>query len=273
MGLRGPQIPQKAIDRFGEPEGLSRDWASWQHDCADSKYHPLLYSFRTGWLHCQVCGFKMGPRQLDARPEKVSLPAPVAKLLREETPAWNPPTINQAAYLTSRGLHEWEAAELCVANPYKPNFATFRLVEDGQWVGWHARLIPGGENVQRWVSPAASEGWASTKETCWGLDRIVADHPVYVAEGIFDALYFEHGVALMGVASTEMQRIKVLDRLPSKVILVVDMDVTQTALFEELQRWRRLNRWITVEHLYPHDGAEDFGRLLQDGERQVTPDV
>jgi hypothetical protein len=278
VSLRGPQIPQEAIKRFGEPEGLSRDWARWRHSCASDEYTPLLYSFRSGWLHCQLCGFKMGPRQLDTVPEKISLPAPVAKMLREETPTWNPPTKQQTEYLMQRGLQEWEAAELCVHNPHQPYYAVFRLIEDGQWVGWHGRKIAekgplGVIQGHRWISPAAHEGWASTKETCWGLDRIVADYPVYVCEGIFDALYFEHGVALMGVASTEIQRIKVLDRLPSKVILVLDADISARAFSMALASWKSLNRWITIEIMHPPAGVSDFGQLVEKGERQTIPHV
>ncbi len=284
-------LPDKVLAEFGEPETRSATWASWKHGCPTEgkRYNGLLYSFRTGWLMCRACGLRKGPQQLGHRPDPVRIQPPSVARARELMPeVWHAPSFEQGydvwKYLhCKRGMTREEIAEHVLVNPLVSDYATFPIMEDGVMVSWHARYCGlaqdegGAPWIKRYLSPfTPDEGWLQTAETCWGLDRIDAGYPVYVTEGIFDALYFTRGVAFMGggghggnsVGCTEQQRIKVLDRNPSRVIIVLDDDEAGRARIPaRIRDWKRLNRWMDVRVMAPK-GGKDFGALVAEGKRQ-----
>jgi hypothetical protein len=190
-------------------------------------------------------------------------------------------------YVRDRGVVTHETMDHFCVSGDMPDRVVIPIIEDGVLVAWQARALE-DENGKRLVEPkyvsgATKDGWLRTTECVWGLDRMVPGEHVWVCEGIFDALYFPQGVAIHGSSASEIQILKVLDRMPSSVTVVLDIDdgdtITslQTRGLTEMERWSAYNRYITVDWLAPEwDAREttpehwDFGELLERGERWMV---
>jgi hypothetical protein len=279
--FRAAEIPASLIEKYGQPDDISTLYANWT--CPHCGYPKTWsYNFRTGWVSCFACGKSVGPGVLGARKESVALPV-AAQRHKGRPGEWQIQRVNMLStpnafdYMTKRGLTLDEIQEHCWMQVGQAEwYVTFLCEEDGDPVSWHARcwredlMQVEGRGPRKWMSPDPfTSGWASTKETVWGLPRIFPDEPVWVTEGILDAFYFPRGVSQMGPDSTETQKIKVLDRRPSRVIICRDNDAAGQRRPDGaiLREWRKLNRHIEYEILNPPEGVKDFGELVQRGER------
>jgi hypothetical protein len=220
----------------------SGDWHRWQHGCGGSESVVL---WRPGMIFatCRACG----------RSWRVSSDKPLASvgLLRVEAPdppAWQPPPYGCIEYwaMRSRGLSHDEVMQWVVIDPQRRGWAIFPIQEDGVIVAWQARscdplLKP------KYTSGRTRDGWMRTSDTVWGLDRIQRGKPVYVVEGIIDAIYFTTGVSVLGMKVHKTQVIKILDRRPSEVVLGRDLDAPGDWPTEP---WTEAVRWLPVHSLY-----------------------
>lgn len=183
-------------------------------------------------------------------------------------------------YLIGRGFAPIETTMYATALPERlPGYVVFPLMENDEWVSWQGRWYKGDAALKtrypdkwkdhRWESPHKDEGWRTTKECVWGLDRIIAGEPVYVCEGLFDAIYFERGVGLMGWWPTETQIIKILDRRPSRVTICFDRDPESSDMDPDkaARRFRKYDRELEVTIEPPPPEYEDYGEMVQAGRR------
>lgn len=187
-----------------------------------------------------------------------------------------PATSNHLArdYAEHRGLTWEEIEEYCCSHPQHSNLLIFPVYEDGVMVSWHGRQTKESiMDLSKYISPsfkAGCEGFLSTKQTCWGLDRIVPQRPVYVCEGIFDALYFGQGVAVMSRTLTKVQIVKILDRKPSSIVLCIDDEgslLNKKGVRACRKMIRKKDRKIQITAMMPKKGAHDFGDLVAKGLR------
>lgn len=251
------------LEDLGPPVKSSGDWDVWHHGCGPSPYPDLLYNRRSGWLVCKSCGLrrKLGrvghhsPRKVyDSNPTGINFDP-----IEEGSP--------YERYLShrlggGRVFGDW------AVHPDHLDRVCALVIERGEVAFWHARAIPPGlflgralplsSSVRKWLSPN------SPKDSVYNFDRIERGKPVFVCEGVFDALWFwPYGVAVMGTHSNEAQRIKLLERGVSAVYICPDADVSTNAVAGEAAAWYRLSRAVKVMSIRPKQGFSDWGEMLQ----------
>jgi hypothetical protein len=163
-------------------------------------------------------------------------------------------------YLEQRGLTGEEIAAYAVSDTGRDWLAVFPIVEDGQLAGWQGRNING--RTPKCESGATRDGWTPCHKLVWGIDRIYPGKPCYVAEGVFDALYFDYGVATMGSALHETQVIKILDRRPSEIVVVAQLKDEDNDTAEARARGFRSFTDLPVSVKFNPHPFEDFGDML-----------
>lgn len=205
-----------------------------------------------GW-HCFRCGARgrvklEGAHFVEAAAEAVTAPVeaiepPPGFVPLGEEPGSSAVSLREArAYLHSRRLDAevWHAAGLgaCASGPYAGRVVVPVIGDDGRsWVGYSARLwqakcdkrLKYRNAVGEWKSKVVYNAAALTLET---------DEPVYVVEGVFDALaHWPHAVAVLGDA-TDAQA-AVLARACRPLVVVPDGDAWRKGW--ALAQWLRLH--------------------------------
>jgi len=239
-------IPGALTDRYGAPETITSRWASFFHRCpaeasmGRGQYPMLLYNIESGWLICKACGHKAKAASGSAVPPQKPISAEEAA----NGTSWIRESGKLASQLVgqpplrSRTEREIEEHRIVVSGQM-PDYLIFPITHNGLAVSWHARDIreetwrlsdrdrevgPGPVR-KRWLSPSATDlGW-SRRSCLWGYDRIEPNDVVFLCEGIFDALYFDTGVAYMGPVPTETQVMQVLDKRPRAIVICSDKDM------------------------------------------------
>lgn len=177
----------------------------------------------------------------------------------------------ECKYLKARGWEDEEIQEWARVHPDFRDRVIFPIVEDGVMVAYQSRLIYDYQNAYK--GAPTQDGWMPSHETCWGLDRLIPGKPAYLCEGIFDALYFPYGVAHLGSKLHNTQVVKVLDRKPSRIVLVLDRDDpdTMSRFYDDrLRVIKLLNSKIDVEFVLPEEDSKDFGDEVMKGRRMVS---
>lgn len=134
------------------------------------------------------------------------------------------------AYLRSRGLEEsiWQAAGIgaCATGPYAGRVVVPVLADDGRsWVGFSARLWTAKCDKRLKYRNAVGE-WKSRVVYNAAALSLPTDEPVYVVEGVFDALaHWPHAVAVLGDATD--QQASILATACRPVVVVPDGDAWQ----------------------------------------------
>ena len=277
---------------MGAPKTDGPDWAAWTCPWCASEYHTLLLNKRTGWTGCTACGRShrdKGEASHQARNAATRFalaykPVPKVSVNVAEMVAEKPISHEVYDYLQLlRGLYKKEITDYVRFVKDAPlRHAVFPIWEDGEPVSWHGRSVETeeelrGKHGEQWKrfrhsSPARDSGWLSTKKTVWGLDRMRAGSPVYVCEGIFDALYFPTGVALMGYFPCEAQIVKIIDRLPSEVIIALDRDVSREKQNQFVAAFKSFHRAMPVSVAAPPESG-DWGDLVKEGKRHADLDA
>ena len=80
-----------------------------------------------------------------------------------------------------------------VLNNYKDSRLTVPLVLDDVLIGYQGRTIDSNSNL-RYITIMLD----NTKPKVWGFDNIHRLLPVYVTEGIFDAMFIDNAIAMLG---------------------------------------------------------------------------
>lgn len=186
-------------------------------------------------------------------------------LSRVQAARWTPPPTPVVLYLRSRGLTDDEILAFARGDPMLPDYAVFPYGPLGVEfpLGWTARRICEGE--PRYRSGAKRDGW-QPEALPWGLWRVKKGSPVYVCEGIFDAIHFGTGVAVLSGKVYEAQAKCILVMRPSKVVIACDDDA-KLHIEGAADLFRELDRYTEVEEIYPPEGYKDFGELLAKGVR------
>lgn len=131
------------------------------------------------------------------------------------------------AYLRSRRLDEatWQAAGIgaCATGPYAGRVVVPVLADDGRsWVGFSARLWTAKCDKRLKYRNAVGE-WKSRVVYNAAALSLETDEPVYVVEGVFDALaHWPDAVAVLGDATD--QQAAILARACRPVVVVPDGD-------------------------------------------------
>lgn len=240
-------------DEFGAPK-RSGDWYVWNAGQGGSQD---VIVWKPGMRYAKHMGSGRLYPMADSQAKKLS------KKRKEglPLPKWRKPTDKIWQYCSGRGLTDHEIAEYVVSSPRLDDYLIFPIQEDKRIISWHARSIDG----KKWLSAPESEGWVPTNRTCWGLDRVWPGEPAYITEGIFDAFFFEHGVAIMGRNLSGTQLMKVLDRNPSQVVFAPDRD----KWLDTLTQWKTVLRdvWPGFQYRDLRPATKDWGELVQRGDR------
>lgn len=130
-------------------------------------------------------------------------------------------------YLASRNLDGslWRAAGIgaCASGPYAGRVVVPVLAEDGRsWLGFSARLWTAKCDKRAKYRNAMGE-WKSRVVYNAAALSLHTEEPVYVVEGVFDALaHWPHAVAVLGDATD--QQTAILGRACRPVVVVPDGD-------------------------------------------------
>ncbi|MHA2064658.1 MAG: hypothetical protein ACXABY_09820 [Candidatus Thorarchaeota archaeon] len=254
-------VPESLLTEQGPPDSISGDWATWKHNCGAGSYATLLYSFKSGWAFCKGCSFKRFYLSKQRRAHVVIGRIGTPRLALEDVSGI------RHEYLRYRGVRTTEEGFFGERFTDKA-YVYIPIVEDGLMVSYQKRHLLKVQHEQyRYVGAPISEGWMGQSECVWGLDRIVPMEPVYICEGVFDALYFPTGVAVLGRELNEAKVVKILDRQPSKVVLCPD-ERSDIQLARWMKEVRKQDSHVPVEiRCASLLGLKDFGDLVKRGER------
>lgn len=270
------KIPRTLVDRFGEPKITQTGWVVFR--VSKDWYTNEVVLWRPGM---RTAIRKEGETTVEKIPvsEKDFLPYMMvteeqggqkdrADRMRAEAMRWKAPDTVYLDYLLGRGLTFEEVFRDWVVDSFRPDYVLAPLYEDGTLLSWHGRAV--NEEVKRYISPEGGSGWLATTRTLWGLDRILPNDVAFVCQGIFDAYYFDHGVAQMHARVTREQAVKVLDRKPRAVVVVADngdenIGETDPAI-ETTNTFRDLTS-RPVEIRRPPGKYKDYGELVALGRR------
>jgi len=268
-------LPTSLTNKLGTPAYVSGEFVGWTH-CYEG-WTSLVWRIGSRYARCQNCGmrfnvegsFKKAPSILDKQIEAWRVKPDWRSVSDSHWPS--------GAYLRGRGLVTAEMDEHFCTDSENPGYVIAPIEQDGVVVQWHGRRIRPGK--PKYISGQSKDGWMYQGECVWGLDRVIADQPVYVCEGIFDALYFPTGVAIMGGEIQPAKAVKILDRCPSRVVLCLDKVVQPFPIGHELagaeemfkdpdKEWAWIQAFqihdihMEVQILYPPEGSKDFGEQL-----------
>jgi hypothetical protein len=192
----------------------------------------------TGVWVCMRCGTSGKLDRLTSWPEPEELAAQLSELEKSARepppncfPLWAGPGATAdllegaRAYLRKRKLKDsmWEPAQLqaCPSGPYAGRVVVPLLADDRKsWLGWVGRDWT-KLNPRKYTNPG---GMARERLLYNGIAlQVETDEPVYVVEGVFDALaHWPNSVALLGMA-TGMQ-VEMLVNAKRPVVVVLDGD-------------------------------------------------
>lgn len=262
------RVSPSLIDQLGPPKYATDTTAYWSCSC-DPNYGVITWKPAWRRAYCRNCdkSWGAGDREPQVAPTTLSVQVGIRAEISDALMRWHrvAPGSDVDTYLTKeRGLTPGEITEHVVFDPELPDHAVFPLREDGQVVGWQARRIDDGE--PKYTSGRTADGWLPAHKTAWGLDRIHPGRPAYLCEGIFDALYFPHGVAILGSRLHETQMVKVLDRKPSMIYFCYDLPFEAKRHEQWFDVFRSLNRELVLGIRLPSTG-KDFGERVAQGER------
>lgn len=286
--------PAYLDDKYGQPENVSDRWVAWFHRCPQEtrigrgkQYPMLLLSLLSGWLNCKACGFKQHVKGAGAEGAQQRVTKSMAEAVEQASafaqalrPASEDDLVWQ--YLTeTRNLTQDEISHYGILTgttiSHLYQYAVVPIYEEGDMVSWHARDCRSdlGDNDPartrpRWLSPAADDKCYSRRTVVWGIDRVTAGEDVYLCEGMFDAMFFDRGLAYMGPVPTEVQVRKIVDREPGRIVICSDWDTDPDDIAKAI---RRTDRYVPVvdwreaklPKLTAH--AKDYGELLKAGMR------
>jgi hypothetical protein len=258
--------PPELLERLGDPDQRG-SWYVWVVPGGESVD---VWVWRPGMTHAVN-------RRTRSR---IALRSPGRRIIESQLPEmtdparWRLPSGDRRDYLLARGLREEEIAAYCVEDPDLPDWVIFPVEEDGKTVFWHARHLglpsegPGfaQETRSKYLSPRGGSGWIASHKAVWGLDRISPGEQVNLCEGIFDALAFPRGVAMLGPFLHEDQVVRILDRKPGRLLLCPDRrGDTGDVDWNQTQGWRRtVNKLSKIEVfvVVPPPGLKDWGETL-----------
>jgi len=164
------------------------------------------------------------------------------------------------AYLEFRGLSRNDiSVSNAVWSPHWSNRVIFPCYENQRVVYYVGRRLEGVG--PKWRNPSKrEEGLLPKTEVVYGIDRFRGKSGAVVAicEGVFDAIALG-GVALLGKRATNAQLRKILNLVPSKVIVALDRDASEEAL-----RIYDLLRWVVKTEIQtPPPECKDWGDALR----------
>lgn len=144
-------------------------------------------------------------------------------------------------YITSRGVSVEKINLLNLLVNKKFKRLVFPIYEDNKLIFYTGRDIT-NKNILPWQKIEAEDVYP-----IWNLEHINTQ-VIYIFEGIFDAIHFNNGVALLGTGSQEQFK-KILKRDFSKIVLFFDNDEPgRNARY----KWAE---WLTEEN---HQGVYVF---------------
>lgn len=265
--------PTQLTERFGEPK-RSGDWYIWYPDGKD------FYSGQSNRI-CWKPGMSYAVRKSgEDTIERIQVGEGLNwfRTFRKPRTApeidWQVPKRNSERwdYLKKRGLTDSEIYEHACLQVGYPKDVFFPILEDGKMLNWQSRNIDPSPRETKYRTGSPEDGWVRGSALVWGLDRVRPGEPVYVCEGIFDALYFETGVAILGRVFYRTQAVKILDRKPSVVHLCHDNEQhLGDAFLDRHYQWldtiRGLRRDVRLVIQTPEGDAKDFGELVAQGKR------
>lgn len=236
----------------------SGDWYVWDH-CALSNGH-IVWKEGQAYARCRACGesWLMGP---------AAAPSPDVCENLAFRDAWEArltvPDVAQYLYLKRRGVREEEIIELFSSHPMLPDRVVIPVSGlDGTMDTWQARSIREGGFSPKYLTPPGWVGWKPTHQCVWGLNRIKPGGSVTVCEGVFTALYFPDGVAVLNARMHEPQFLTLMQLEPGSIHVAIDKGGEPLA--ESVNSHiKHMHRWGGVTSVVaPSDGAKDFGELL-----------
>jgi len=140
----------------------------------------------------------------------------------------------------------------------------FPVYEHNNLVFYTGRDITGNA-ILRWKKSDNSKG----VHPIWNLDKIESNI-LLVFEGIFDAIHFHNGIALLGIGS-EKQFKKILGKGFSKIILIFDNDIAGREARYKWAEWLAKRNYERV-FIYDFGGIEekDFASMFENG---IDPEI
>lgn len=233
------------------------------HGCPSEAYPSLVVNTTTGWGKCHSCGWRGKVSGGVYRRPSRKAPGGGVEMLRVLKP-------QHFEYLRSRGLAIKEInalldQDLVASSPQMPNFILFPITYGGEvksYVGRWANLEinPYG---RRFKSGPGS------KDYPWGADECLRGRPLWLVEGIFDALYLKlrrkvEVVAALGWPPIESQLVRILDYIkPSEIILSMDKDASKATQISK--RLKSLSRYTPVGVELAPSQYKDWGEMLKEG--------
>lgn len=163
------------------------------------------------------------------------------------------------SYLLSRGIKENTIKKNKIFIDQVEKRIVFPVYESGRLVFYTGRDIT-GVSLLRWKKSEGGKG----VHPIWNLD-VVESNIVLVFEGIFDAINYHNGIALLGVGS-EKQFKKILGKGFSKIILIFDNDDAGRKAKVEWAEWLQKRNYERV-FIYDYNGIEekDFSSMIEKG--------
>lgn len=237
MGRRRPSdLVREAAERHGTRGPNSRgnysvccpfcpDRAGKPDDAYKLSVHPR------GVFHCYRCGAGGGGDFSWLGAVEAAEPPPAPRDYLEPPPGFLP--LDDGArsldpfrdYLRRRGVLDAAShvgAGACLAGRYGGRVVVPMRDESDGWVGFSARAV--GQREPKYLYPPGMDRRASL----WGLEWVMRlrdkTSPVYLVEGVFDALpLFPHGLAAFGKEVTD-QQLSMLAALRRPVVVCLDGD-------------------------------------------------
>lgn len=167
-------------------------------------------------------------------------------------------------YLTSRGIKEDTIKKNKIFIDDVEKRIVFPVYESGNLVFYTGRDITGVSPL-RWKKSEGGKG----VHPIWNLDTIESNI-VLVFEGIFDAINYHNGIALLGIGS-EKQFKKILGKGFSKIVLVFDNDEAGRKAKIDWAKWLQKRNYERV-FIYDYSGIseKDFSSMFEKG---IDPNI
>ena len=163
------------------------------------------------------------------------------------------------SYLSLRGVPAKQIKKNKIFIDKVEKRIVFPVYENERLVFYTGRDIT-GVSLLRWKKSEGGKGI----HPIWNLDA-VESNIVLVFEGIFDAIYFHNGIALLGIGS-EKQFKKILGKGFSKIILIFDNDEAGRKAKIDWAKWLAKKNYERV-FIYDYNGIEekDFSSMMENG--------
>ena len=190
----------------------------------------LSISRSQGWYKCWRCGVR-GKIEVEAREELYERPRPVEMHLPYElVPLWEYPGLRSPATKRARDYLAWRGVSLEVTEAARIGFCVTgdfagRIIvpvfagDTGEILGWVGRAINNAPLTYKYPKGP----WRATALFNESALAVLTDEPLFVVEGVFDALaLWPHAVAVLGKPSVVQEVLLARSKRP--IVSVLDGD-------------------------------------------------